>query len=943
MAKYTWRTGNGDLAAAANWTNTTTGANPALAAPGSGDDATLAAPGGTVTGTAALNSLTIAGGAPAPWLFTGQVTTGNAYLVGAAALQAGGKLLFNAGPKSAYLLAIGQSSGSQPATGGSLLVTGAGSLVDGGTQGSASVGQLGGSGTLTISGGGTGRFASTSTPDAAALAVGRQGTGAATVTGSGSSLALSGVMYAGRASGSSGTITVSAGAALTQASIAATDVNGIGDNGTIGGVFATGGKGELDVLGGGTATLANQVIVGGSGATGVVTVSDSGSQLLLGDALAIGTGTGAPNGTGTLTVQNGGAVRLTAAADTSRSFLVAGEQASTAGTIAVAGSGSLLDAGANAASIGNTGTGTLTVSSGGTMRSGSGDSRVRSALFAGNLAGSSGTVTLTGPGSAVDAKGYVYIGRAGTGALVVDQKGSFTGGQAASGDGTGANAAFAVSIGDGTPALDVNGQPNAQPNFGGAGSAKVLGGGTLASRSGLRVGYRGTAGTLLVDGGGVAQAAGRIYAGSGTDRAGGSGAITVQGGGTLRSLGPHMAGSGSIQVAADLAGNSGSITVSGAGSLLDAGGDRISVGISGTGSLLVQGGATATGGNTLYAAPATEAGFSLGSQGGTGTATVTGAGSVLAINGSMTIGGSAAAAAGSGTLTAAAGGVARGTSAILYAKGVLHAGADGLIQVGGGSAAGLTGVAVLSGGSLVAHGGRIEGDVSDAGTLANDGALTVTGSIGGAGTLTLGTGTLDVGGSIGGPALAFVSPAAVLRVRGLQGVTNRHGLPGRGPDRPGSGGRGRGHADEHGGRHGAGGRRRHDQPGNGAGWQLQPGQRRQWRDRAADPGGGRAGAGGDRHRPAGRELRSRRHGGGDGGTDGFGRCRQRPCHLHLRQRAVRGGDSRPGQRGGRDRAAGRNRAGAARRLWRAGGPGRRRRDPVRCGRGRGGADRQRRR
>jgi len=764
MAKYTWRVGSGDLALAADWINATTGQNPAPTPPGSGDDASFNTPGGTVPGPAAVNSLTVNAGAVAPWTFTGQVTANTAFLAGATALAGGGTLLLNPAQKSAYLLAIGQSSGSQAAAGGSLVVDGAGSVVDGGAQGGASLGQLGGSGALTISNGGAGRFATTNLTDAAALAVGRVGTGVVTVTGQGSSLALTGGFYAGRATGSSGTITVSAGGALTQAAAVATDAVTIGDGGTVNGTFLTGGKGELDIVGGGAATLAQQVLVGGNGATGVVLVSDAGSQLVLGDTLNVGTGTAAPGGAGTLVVQAGGTVRMTAAADPSRSFLLAGSQVGTTGTITVSGSGSVLDVGKNAASIGNIGAGSLTVSDGGTLRSATSDSRVQSALFAGNAAGSNGAITVTGAGSSIDANGYTYVGRGGTGTLLVDQKGSFTGGSAASGDGTGANAAFGIAIGDETPTLsfrDVTRQPAPVSPNGGTGGVKVLNGGTLSSRAGLRVGYGDTPGTLLIDGGSLVQAAGAIYAGSAR--------ITVQGGSTLRSAGPHTAGSSSIQVE----GRSASMTVSGPGSLLDAGGDGIDVG---DGTLDVLAGATATGGNTLYANPANEAGFSLGSQGGTGRATVTGAGSLLAINGSLTIGGTATAAGGRGTLAAGYGGVARGTSAILYSGSLLYAEKGGLIQIGTGSTTATDVIAVLAGSSLVAHGGTIATGVLDDGTLSNDGALLITGSVSGAGALTLRAGMADIRGSIGGQALSFTSPTAALRVRGLRGATTATGF-----------------------------------------------------------------------------------------------------------------------------------------------------------------------
>ena len=51
MANYSWRVWNGAFDVAADWTNTTTGQNPATTPPGPGDTANFSVNGGTITGS----------------------------------------------------------------------------------------------------------------------------------------------------------------------------------------------------------------------------------------------------------------------------------------------------------------------------------------------------------------------------------------------------------------------------------------------------------------------------------------------------------------------------------------------------------------------------------------------------------------------------------------------------------------------------------------------------------------------------------------------------------------------------------------------------------------------------------------------------------------------------------------------------------------------------
>ena len=89
--------------------------------------------------------------------------------------------------------------------------------------------------------------------------------------------------------------------------------------------------------------------------------------------------------------------------------------------------------------------------------------------------------------------------------------------------------------------------------------------------------------------------------------------------------------------------------------------------------------------------------------------------------------------------------------------------ADGssLVQVGPGAPLG-TGVRVQPRARLTAHGGRIEADVANGGTILNDGALTITGSLSGAGALGLAGGVTEIDGSVAGAAIAMSGAGTVL-------------------------------------------------------------------------------------------------------------------------------------------------------------------------------------
>lgn len=418
-------------------------------------------------------------------------------------------------------------------------------------------------------------------------------------------------------------------------------------------ISGTGAVTTLNFQSGASWSVDGQLQGGAINVNDPLTVLNGGVLTLTGTFLDVA---GGQNATGSLTINAGGHVVSTVAAQTANDLLLVGGGSSSQGangTVTVTGSGALLDMGSNPASVGLLGTGTLNVLAGATALSATSNSAIIAALAVSR--GGNGTVNVSGAGSSMTANGYVYVGRAGTGALNVDAGGTFTGGSAASGS----TSSYGITIGDGSPALDANGNPNSPLYFGGTGTAAVTNSSTLHSIGNLRVGYRGTTGTLHVGSSSVARSDQIVVIGGGTDRTGGDGTVTVDGGGTLVSGGVHITGSAGIVLGND-PGTSGTVTVSGSSSLLDANGDRLTVGGNGAGTLTISSGARALSGSASYSD--VEAAFAVaGGTGATGTVTITGAGSQLVASGDAVIGGnekgSGPSAGGAGSVSVANGGL----------------------------------------------------------------------------------------------------------------------------------------------------------------------------------------------------------------------------------------------------------------------------------------------
>ncbi len=252
-------------------------------------------------------------------------------------------------------------------------------------------------------------------------------------------------------------------------------------------------------------------------------------------------------------------------------------------------------AGAAITVVGNTGTGSLTISNGGTLASDD--------AHLGVIAGGTGTAVVTGPAS-IWSSAALYVGNGGNGTLTVSDDGF-------------------VAVADGA-IIGTDTDSN--------GTVTVTSGATLSNAGELFVGVRGTGALTLSNGGEAVNTAGSL----GRD-ASGAGVVTVtdagstwtstdiivgdQGAGELMILNGGEVFSQDTLIGAASSGT-GAATVSGAGSLWSNSMD-LTVGDAGSGALTISEGGTVT------ATDETRIGFDPDS---TGTVAVTGAGSLLNTN-----------------------------------------------------------------------------------------------------------------------------------------------------------------------------------------------------------------------------------------------------------------------------------------------------------------------
>ncbi|MEM0965653.1 MAG: autotransporter-associated beta strand repeat-containing protein [Verrucomicrobiota bacterium] len=341
------------------------------------------------------------------------------------------------------------------------------------------------------------------------------------------------------------------------------------------------GTGTLDVLLGGLVSSRNGLLGADNLATGTVLVSGTDSQSgtpsqwTITENLTVG-----DQGQGTLTVSGGGVV-------SSGSATLADKNGST-GTVNVNGAGSQWS-NTGVLVVGDLGNGTLNISDSGVVSSGSG-TLGRAQNSSGQLVTGTGVVTVTGSGSEWNVDNALRVGQSGTGQLDILQGGAVTSGSAIIAD-----------------------QNNGGLNSDGRGTVNVDGDGSDWTVSGdLTVGNEGP-GTLNVSNGAKVSNSGTAVIG---EAGRGTGTVTV----------------------------TGTDSVSGTNSTWTSSGD-LTVGNEGTGTLNVSdGGQVSTDGAAILGQ----------ASGGVGAATVTGTDSRLEAATGLTVGD-----AGDGTLTLADGGVIR--------------------------------------------------------------------------------------------------------------------------------------------------------------------------------------------------------------------------------------------------------------------------------------------
>ncbi len=260
-----------------------------------------------------------------------------------------------------------------------------------------------------------------------------------------------------------------------------------------------GGNGTLGITNGGSVSDAYGVIGKSNESTGAVTVDGVGSTWATSEALIVGDGR---HSVGTLNITGGATV-----SDTSGTV---GNQTSSTGTVTVNGVGSTWT-NSGSLDIGFFGVGTLDITGGGMVSS-------ASTITIGNWAGSTGTVTVDGVGSALANTGEIYVGNIGDGTLTItdgaavsDMNGYIgwaggTGGVTVNGVGSTWTNTGRINVGTGALSINNGGVVNVVSLFTGinpGASATITVDGSGSSLSGggdLNLGYSGAASLTVSNG-----------------------------------------------------------------------------------------------------------------------------------------------------------------------------------------------------------------------------------------------------------------------------------------------------------------------------------------------------------------------------------------------------------------------------------------------------------
>ncbi|WP_258584586.1 autotransporter outer membrane beta-barrel domain-containing protein [Mesorhizobium sp. AR02] len=347
--------------------------------------------------------------------------------------------------------------------------------------------------------------------------------------------------------GSDGTLTVANGGAVTALHVLA----GATSNGTIN-VYGTGSTltaqstlavngvssgmaGTLSVTNGGTAISTDQTIIGGGAGSATATVDGAGSSLQTATILSVGI----LGGSGSLTISNGGAASAGTGA-------VLGNDAGSSGMLTVEDAHSTFTT--DELGVGNAGTGTLTIKNGGTVLSQTG--------YVGIAAGSTGTALVTGAGSTWNSVvlfvgGYNDIGDSGSGTLTVSNGGSITTSYGEVGAAAGSTGDVTV---DGTSSI-WNDAKDLIIGYSGNGSLTIQNGGTVSSDNSFVGMEAGGTGKVFVTGTGSTWHTGNLFVGGDNNSSSdsGSGSLTIEKGaivdnGGLTAIGYAAASTGTVTV-----------------------------------------------------------------------------------------------------------------------------------------------------------------------------------------------------------------------------------------------------------------------------------------------------------------------------------------------------------------------------------------------------------
>lgn len=629
---------------------------------------------------------------------------------GSLIINAGGTFEVTLAPQTtswAVGIGVGGSTSTQPGAMGTAIVTGPGALLD--TNGNPlRIGHnTGAIGSLLVAQGGTVKVGTPDTNLFSSLGIASLGgTGNLTITDAGSSLIADGFVQLAR--GGNGSLLIQNNGVMTVNDAVA---NGGGmsiGNGRGAGPTAptnVGGTGSARVTGGGQLIVNSTVSglsVGGNGATGVLNV-DNGGTVVTGRNLSVGNATTANGtlygGTGSVNIGAGGLVRIGIAAQTAAYSVVIGNENASLGNIPtdaamgqvlVSGAGATLDTNGNPLAVGWWGDGSLTISKGGTVVAGSADGSVLTGISTGRY--SNGNIVISDAGSSLEATGGMYVGRAGSGSMTVEDQASLV----LTPDGASAVADLQIGTGGGQDTSFATG---------GVGSAHVTRGATVDALGRVIVGAHGDTGLLSIDAGGVVTAGRRLIVGNSTLMATGANVITASGTATL-ATDTRYAGNGQVVI--------------GAGGTLDVVGTDISN--TSTASVVIGAGLDSTGGLTVRGADAllSSTGRFVVGDGGRGELTINSGGSVITTAGTAAVNGAEIAvqsgADGSAVRVAGAGSNWQVDGALIVGKG-----GDGSLNV---TAGGTVTATTLDGADSAAARGHIAVD-GDNSRLTLTGALTV--------------------------------------------------------------------------------------------------------------------------------------------------------------------------------------------------------------------------